>query len=867
MEPWPIVGRDRELLALETVLRRGDSAVVLGAAGTGKTRLVQHLLERDRRPTVSVAGTSAARHVPLGAFGPVLRADLPGAAFDRLQAARAWIADATTLLVVDDAHLLDPLSAALVLQLIAARPVSVVATARSDVACDPAVAELWVGGRTERIALAPLERSRTSALLRAVLGGPVTPSTEREIWDRTRGNALALRELVTTTLEVGALAEVDGVWRLDADIALPRETAEVIAARLATLDGPERDAFELVALGDPLPLAALVAAGSATACEALERRGLVHVVERADGPWVRPHHPLHGEAIRAAVKPLRRARHERTLARIAPHLTDLDPLRAARWQLEASIEPDHDLLRRAALAARGADPPLHRRLAEALVARAPNASNLCLAAQAAASTGHGADALRLLEQAEAAATDDRDREEIAATAIDWAGALDEVAEDASQLARRLADAISDPDAAARVATTFATAAALSGRRDEVLRAVERILAADDVTPTTVLAAATERSVFGLFSGRTDALDEEFDRLAELALQVGDVTTTPMIEAGRSTWYCLVGRLPDAIDQDRRTLAAAIESGDVRRRWMASIWLAVALELSGALDEALAVLADLQPLLSLTEPAALRHFHPALSATVHLQRGTAGPARRLLASLPATARDDVRVHALAGRAEAWSAGLDGDLDQVARRAGELGEELRDAGWAVFAGLCLFDAVRLGRPGAVAGPLTELAAAADPSTELLHAHAAHARAAHEGDAQALDAVAVRWARAGAYLVAAEAGGAAATRHALDGRPDLAARAALRATGWLQRCGAAATPGLLGWRSPLTPREREVAGAAASGRTSPQIAARLVLSVRTVDNHLANTYRKLGITSRTELADVLGPGAWDPDSEGRG
>ena len=57
-------------------------------------------------------------------------------------------------------------------------------------------------------------------------------------------------------------------------------------------------------------------------------------------------------------------------------------------------------------------------------------------------------------------------------------------------------------------------------------------------------------------------------------------------------------------------------------------------------------------------------------------------------------------------------------------------------------------------------------------------------------------------------------------------------------------------------LTPREREIANLAARGRTSKEVAADLVLSVRTVDNHLANVYAKLGIPGRAELGGALAP-----------
>jgi DNA-binding CsgD family transcriptional regulator len=52
-------------------------------------------------------------------------------------------------------------------------------------------------------------------------------------------------------------------------------------------------------------------------------------------------------------------------------------------------------------------------------------------------------------------------------------------------------------------------------------------------------------------------------------------------------------------------------------------------------------------------------------------------------------------------------------------------------------------------------------------------------------------------------------------------------------------------------LTPAERRVARVVAGGATNREAAARLFVTVRTVELHLTNVYRKLGIRSRTELA----------------
>lgn len=50
-------------------------------------------------------------------------------------------------------------------------------------------------------------------------------------------------------------------------------------------------------------------------------------------------------------------------------------------------------------------------------------------------------------------------------------------------------------------------------------------------------------------------------------------------------------------------------------------------------------------------------------------------------------------------------------------------------------------------------------------------------------------------------------------------------------------------------LTDRERDVLRRAAQGLTNKQIGAELQISDRTVQNHLANIYAKLGVASRTE------------------
>jgi DNA-binding CsgD family transcriptional regulator len=80
------------------------------------------------------------------------------------------------------------------------------------------------------------------------------------------------------------------------------------------------------------------------------------------------------------------------------------------------------------------------------------------------------------------------------------------------------------------------------------------------------------------------------------------------------------------------------------------------------------------------------------------------------------------------------------------------------------------------------------------------------------------------------------------------------AARAREELLAAGGRAAPGTDGVAHRLTPQELQVSLAVSSGRTNADVASALFLSVKTVEFHLSNVYRKLGVRSRTQLTRML-------------
>ncbi|MEO3859331.1 LuxR C-terminal-related transcriptional regulator [Acrocarpospora sp. B8E8] len=856
---WPLVGRTAALRGITEAAAREDvrGVVVVGPPGVGRTRLAREAvtaLAAAGHRTAWATGTGAAGTITFGALLHLVAMEevaTAGYVFGRLVERLSAPGGRRPVLVVDDAHLLDDASAALVHHLAVHTTTFVLLTLRPGRATPDVVTALWKEQVARRVELEPLGGGDVDMLLERALGGQMDAVSRRTLRRLSAGNPLVLREVVRAGLERSALRRVDGVWHLAAPVEVTGRLGDVIEEQMKADDPVVRNVLEVLACAEPLGQPVLEAITGHAAVVQAERQGLVVVEPSGLRHQARLAMPAYGDVIRARMPRAQARAIWRQLAEslaTSAHLRADDALDLAVWRLNAGLDSyAPELLAGAERAAERLELGIAERLASASRENGGGVEADLTLAEVLALQGRYADAAAVLptrERCDGKATTDR-----------WA-MLAEKIEYWSQ------EDSSDPGlpAGERAAEAVrAWALLLEGRVKQALQVGTALLARPDpelAARATVWAATAVTLAAGLvgdiaLAERASAIGRDVAHTHRTVLPWGPV----QIGGARCLALMLSGDLAAA--------ATAVESGyreavETEAAPLVGAWASIrgiVAKAQGRVQLAQEALREAVVLLDGYDALRFQQLYMAELAGTHALAGDTIQAETWLDRVDGMPpAPGVLFDWWIDRNRAWTAAAMLDLSGAANLAIEAAKAARVGAPAIEA-LALFDAVRFGAAGDVCERLKELAA--ETPTPTTAAFVAAATAYATDNARQLTEAAGALRDLGHLLPAAEAAATAYRLHVREGRRTAAKNTLALARELLAECGRARTrlTDLTGSEASLTPRELQVAKLVAAGLSGRAVADRLGLSLRTVNNHLGRIYVKLGVSGRQALADVLG------------
>lgn len=868
-EHWPLTGRDEEFGEIAASLAglgyRG--VAIAGKAGVGKSRLAREAaLTADAAGwTVrNVAATAAGRSAPLSAFAQWSdNSDGAPLALARkvIDALTADTEPGRLLMFVDDAHLLDALSALVVHQLAVQHAATIIATIRSGEPAPDAVTTLWKDGPLRRLDLEPLARCDTDALLQAVLGAPPDADCAERLWRLTQGNVLFLRQLVDHERAADRLVERDGQIQWIGIPQVSPSLIEIVEEQMGAVTDGVRDVIDLVAVAQPVQRDCLAELTDPMALELAEQRELI----RTSGDAVFVGHPMYTEVRLNQCGPLRL---RRLRGLVATAMKDggsaATSVRRGLLWLESDLPPDPQVLTQAAMAASSL---LDFGLAERF-------------SRAAAEAGVGVEARMHL----AYALFMQRKGDAAAEAIDsiTAGEVSPQAftNDVLLRAANLLWTLRSPERSWRVIDEALNGAtgkrvpqllafranqlALAGRPSEVITLMADVdYGALDALGATI-GLCSETLAFGEI-GRPDAAAA---RAAECYRVVGTSKQSsflgqPLVEF-HTFALTAAGRIAVAVDVAAQHQRLHAEGPDTARALADSIMGTNALaagDLTGALRWLPDIDADSDADFMLANSF---HRFQLLRSQALARSGSIDAASEALRTAQEHRHPSyVYVESTALMTQAWLAAARQHLDDARDLASQAAEFAREHGQFAREVLYLQTAAQFGDT-TVAQRLAELVTFVQGPRVSVAAR--YADAVQRDDATALERVSLDFEGMGDRLAAADAAGQAAASHRATGRAGDAMTASGRADRLAREGGNATSPAIAAARftPPFTQREREIVLLVAQGMSNRDIAEKVSLSVRTIEGHIYRTSCKAGVANRTELARLVNsfaPQAFSP------